>query len=79
MSTLFWNFFVGSFSLLRCDFRVVAVILAVIMPIGMSERFLSSTAHQFLRFEERRLTNLVKYGILTAEEKTRHGVNRLVT
>ena len=44
-----------------------------------ARRFLSSTAHQFLRFEQRWLTNLSKYGILTAEEKTWHGVNRLVT
>ena len=32
-------------------------------------RFLSSTAHQFLRFERRWLTIFLKYGILTAEEK----------
>ena len=44
-----------------------------------ARRFLSSTAHQFLRFDGRWLTNLSRYGILTAEEKTRHGVNRLVT
>lgn len=41
--------------------------------------FSLTTVHQFLRFERRWLTNLLKYGIITAEEKTRHGVNRLVT
>ena len=37
------------------------------------------TAHQFLRIQRSLLTSFVKYGILTAEEKTRHGVKRLVT
>ena len=41
--------------------------------------FSLTTAHHFLRFGRRWLTISLKYGILTAEEKTRHGVNLLVT
>ncbi|MBQ8174889.1 MAG: hypothetical protein IJ009_05740, partial [Clostridia bacterium] len=64
-----------SFTVFLKNWYFVFVLLNSRICLG---RFLSSTAHQFLRFERRRLTNLGKYAILTAEEKTRHRVNRLV-
>ena len=36
--------------------------------------FLSSTAHQFLRFGKGVLTNFQKFAILTTHMKTQHGV-----
>ena len=74
-SNIIFFFYIGRFLLLlRCNFCIVmAVILTVIMSGRISayssERFLSSTAHQILRVEGRHLTNLVRYGILTAEGK----------
>ena len=38
------------------------------------ESYLSSTAHQFLRFGKGVLTNFQKYAILTTQMKTQHGV-----
>ena len=70
------TFFRRAFSLLTAmQILRVEVILVqslhetLLFLLFSARRFLSSTAHQFLSFDGRWLTNLPKYGILTAEEK----------